>query len=185
MPLDLSTLAGIVARSETLVSPAQVQQALNRLAAAVSARFAGQDPLVLCVMNGGVIPAGHLLTRLDFPLRLDYLHATRYRGATSGGELYWLRRPDQSLRGQRVLVIDDVFDAGLTLEAIVQDCETQGAASVASLVLVEKLRDRDCAYRPDFVGLRVVDRYLFGCGMDYQDYLRNFPGIAAVDDADL
>lgn len=183
--LDLEHLNGVLARSEQLHSPTQVEQALERLAAEISAVLADQDPLVLCVMTGGVIPAGRLLPRLDFPLQLDYVHATRYRGHTQGGEIHWLRRPAESVRDRHVLVIDDIYDEGLTLEAIVSDCKQRGARAVYSSVLVEKLRSRTCAYRPDFIGLRVADRYVFGCGMDYKGYLRNFPGIAAVADSDL
>jgi hypoxanthine phosphoribosyltransferase len=184
MPMDLIELQGVLDRSEQLVSPQEVEQALDRLAGQVAEHLAGRDPLVLCVMNGGVIPAGLLLPRLGFALRLEYVHATRYRGATSGGELHWLHRPAASLQREQVLVIDDVFDEGLTLEAIVADCAAQGAARVYSLALVEKRRARACRYRPDFIGLEVEDRYLFGCGMDYKGYLRNYPGIAAVADGD-
>lgn len=183
--LDLEHLDGVLARSEQLHSPSQVERALDRLAVEISAVLADKNPLVLCVMTGGVIPAGRLLPRLDFPLRLDYVHATRYRERTRGGEMHWLRRPAEAVRDRYVLVIDDIYDEGLTLEAIVDDCRAQGAQAVYSGVLVEKLRSRECAYRPDFIGLQVADRYVFGCGMDYRGYLRNFPGIAAVSDQDL
>ncbi len=166
--------------ADRLFTLAEVEAAMDRLAEAVTTRFGALDPLVLCVMNGGLIPAGRLLTRLDFPLQVDYIHATRYRGATSGGELVWLKRPSEPVAGRHLLIVDDILDEGYTLEAIVAACRSEGAASVASVVAVEKLHDRGCGYRADFVGVQVPDRYVFGYGMDYKEYLRNAPGIFAV-----
>jgi hypoxanthine phosphoribosyltransferase len=162
-----------------------VERALDDMAQAVRARLDGADPVVLVVMTGGVIPAAGLLLRLDFPLRLDYVHATRYRETTSGGELSWKRRHEVPLAGRTVLVIDDILDEGYTLQAIVEHCRREGAARVWSAVLVEKRHDRGIGFIADFVGLTVEDRYVFGYGMDYKGYLRNAPGIYAVADHHL
>lgn len=185
MKISADQIKGVLARAELLHPAERVEQAIGSLAAAIRTVLGDKDPLVLCVMNGAVIPAALLLTRLDFPLRLDHLHATRYRSTTQGGELEWLSRPRWPLRDEHVLVVDDIFDEGTTLELIVQDCQAAGTRSVHTAVLVEKLRARSCHYRPDFVGLTVPDRYVFGVGMDYKEYLRNLPGIYAVADIDL
>lgn len=82
-----------------------------------------------------------------------------------------------------MLVIDDIFDEGDTLKAIVAEVRRQGAAAVYSAVLVNKRHDRKAAgLTVDFVGLEVPDRYVFGCGMDYKEYWRNLPAIYAVRD---
>lgn len=157
-----------------------VQQAIAEMGQAIAEKLAATNPLVLVVMNGALIPAGYLLTYLDFPLQIDYIHATRYRGKTSGGELHWLKRPSESLEGRVVLIIDDILDEGATLKAIIEDCRQQGATAVYSAVLVEKRHQRKNGCEADFVGLEVEDRYVFGFGMDYKEYLRNAPGIYAV-----
>ena len=182
---SIEEIKGVLSRAEQLHSAEEVAQAAERLAGAIRDELGEKNPLVLCVMNGAVIPVAMLLLRLDFPLRFDYIHATRYRGATSGGELEWIARPRMSLRDEHVLVVDDIYDEGTTLELIVGSCREQGARSVRSAVLVEKLRPRQCRYRPDFIGLEVDDRYVFGAGMDYKEYLRNLPAIYAVADEDL
>lgn len=160
----------------------QVEAAIDRMAGEITARLADRNPLVLCVMNGGMVPLGRLLTRLDFPLELDYIHATRYRGETAGGELHWLKRPSIDIRGRTLLIVDDILDIGITLDAIVRDCQAHGAAEVLTAVLTEKLHDRGIGLRADFVGLPVADKYVFGYGMDYKEYLRNAPGIFAAED---
>jgi hypoxanthine phosphoribosyltransferase len=184
MTLTAEQARAAYTQADELYSPTQVNAALDRMAAAITAELGELDPIVICVMTGGLIPAGHLLTRLEFPLHIDYLHATRYRGATRGGELHWITRPSLPLAGRTVLVIDDILDEGLTLKAILEYLRDQGAASVYSAVLVKKLHDRRVEdISADFIGLDVEDRYVFGCGMDYHGYHRNLPGIYAVRDA--
>lgn len=175
----------IAARTECLVSADEVEAALQRMRDAISALLADKDPVVLAVMTGGIVATGLLLPRLDFALRLDYVHATRYRGGTRGGEIEWRYRPAAAVRGEHVLVIDDIFDEGLTMEAIVKACYEDGAESVVSAALVEKKRERDCDYRPDIVGLEVPDRYVMGFGLDYKSYFRNADRILAAHPADI
>ena len=185
MRLTPQTYAGVAARAELLVSGEAMELALDRMAAAITADLAQADPLVLCIMNGAVIVVGRLLLRLNFQLQLGYLHATRYQGATSGGDLAWLHRPSKAIRGRHVLVVDDVLDEGLTLEAAARACQEDGAASVRLAVLIEKQRARSSKVRADYVGVRTPDRYLYGYGLDYQDYFRNAAGIYALADEDI
>lgn len=170
-------------RARCLYDNEHVQAAIDRLAKDITKVLADSNPLVIAVMNGGLIPAGQLLTRLHFPLHVDYLHASRYRGKTSGGVLSWTVKPQHGLKGRMVLVIDDILDEGLTLDGILTYCHEQGAEKVYSCVLVEKLHDRKHGCRhADFVGLQIEDVYVFGYGLDYKGYLRNAPGIYAVDE---
>lgn len=177
------TVRTVLAEAEELVSPADIQAALERMAAAISARLADRDPLVMVVLNGGVIPAGLLLPKLNFPLQIGYLHATRYHGATRGGGLHWVQKPSLPVGGRTVLVVDDIFDEGHTLKEIVRELRAAGAAEVLTAVLLDKRHDRKVAdFAMDFIGTTVPDRYVFGCGMDYHEYLRNLPGVYAVRD---
>ena len=181
MPLSRSEIAHFQAAAECLHDTAAVNRTLDRLAAEISAVMADSLPVILCVMNGGIIMTGHLLTRLTFPLEIDYLQATRYRGETSGAEVEWLCKPRIPLQGRTVLVLDDILDEGNTLAAILEYCRQAGAARVFSAVLVTKLHERLVkGITADFVGLEVEDLYVFGFGMDYKGYLRNLNGIYAL-----
>jgi len=179
MVLTDETLRQIRDEAVMLHGPEAVANALDRMAAEMTAALDGTLPIVLCVLNGGIIPTGRLLSRLTFPLETDYLHATRYRGKTTGDrEIVWLCKPHLSLQGRTLLLVDDILDEGHTLKAIVEYCRNAGAARVYTAVLVEKLHDRRVAgMSADFVGLAVEDRYVFGCGMDYKGYLRNLDGV--------
>ena len=172
----------VLREADCLYSREAVEAAIDRLAAATAAVLAEQNPLVLGVMTGGVVLLGGLLTRWSFPMHLDYLHATRYRGATTGGEhMHWLARPQTPMAGRTVVIVDDILDRGDTLAAIIDYCREDGAASVVSIVLVDKANpDRDPGITADYAALNAPNRYLFGYGMDYHDYLRNAPGVFAV-----
>lgn len=170
----------LLAEADCLYTAEQVNAALDKMAAAITEKLFNRNPLVLCVLTGAIIPTGYLLTRLNFPLQLDYLHVTRYHDNVSGGRLDWLSEQNYPLQGRDILIVDDILDEGVTLQAIVEHCENAGAASVSSAVLVEKCHNRKTGVKADFVGVQTEDRYLFGYGMDYKGYLRNADGIFAV-----
>ncbi len=170
-------------RSREIHSPTVVEAAITRMAVAIHADMSAHNPLLLSVLVGALVPTAMLLPKLDFPLQIDCVHATRYRGDTRGGELQWRSYPSHPLQGRHVLLVDDILDEGLTLAALLGWCREQGAASVRVAVLAEKRHDRNhTGISADYVGLEVPDVYVFGSGMDYQDYLRNVPGIRAVCD---
>ncbi len=177
----LAEIAHVQREAELLHSAQAVQGAIRRLAGRITGTLKDSNPLVLCVMNGGLVPTGWLLPMLSFPLQLDYIHATRYRGEIRGRDLEWRVRPSMPVKARTILLIDDIFDQGVTLTHIVDDCCKQGALQVFTAVLVRKQRTSN-GLQPDFIGLDAPDRYLFGCGLDYKNYLRNLPAIYAMPD---
>jgi hypoxanthine phosphoribosyltransferase len=181
--MDLNHVREVWHDADCLYTREQVQAALRQMAADISAQLADSNPLCLCVMSGGVVISGQLLPLLAFPLQLDYVHASRYRGETQGGsELHWYYRPRIGLEQRTVLVLDDILDEGLTLQGVLQYCREQGAAQVFSAVLADKARPRAAGgvAKADFTGLMLPNRYVFGYGLDYRSYLRNADGIYAV-----
>ena len=170
-----------ILRSADLVcAEATVQQALHRLAEEITAKLGERHPLVLSVMGGSVVFSGQLLPLLRFPLQFDYLHATRYDGTTRGGTLTWKVLPHQSVAGRAVLVLDDILDAGDTMAAIKRRLFQDGAAEVLCAVFADKDLGRVKPIRPDFVGITVPNRYVFGFGMDVEEAWRNLPAIYAL-----
>lgn len=172
----------VSSRAKCLHSSQDVEMALEKMAATIHQDLQDDDPVVLCVLIGGVVLTGKLLTLLDFPLQVDYIHATRYDGKTTGSQIAWIVTPRVSLRGRTVLIVDDILDRGVTLAEIVRYCQSQGAAKIKTAVLVEKdiARPEEGVQKADYTGVIVEDRYVFGYGMDYKGYLRNAPGIFAV-----
>lgn len=170
----------LLAEAELIHSPETVAAAVDAVAAAIRQRLAEANPLVLCVMTGGLVFCGQLLPKLDFPLDLDYLHATRYGPNTQGGKLSWRIAPWTPVAGRTVLVVDDILDEGVTLAAIVESLHRQGAADVLTAVFADKANGKQKPVHPDFCGLSVPDRFVFGFGMDVDGAWRHLPGIHAM-----
>ena len=166
--------------SELVASAADVQSAVRRLSAEIERELGKSYPLVLAVMGGAVVFAGQILPLLRFPLDFDYVHASRYGAMTRGSRIEWRVRPPALVRGRKVLVLDDILDHGETMKAIRDGLLDLGAASVHSAVLVNKRLAEPKPIQPDFVGLEIPDRFVFGCGMDAKGYWRNLPEIRAM-----
>lgn len=172
----------IYSKATCLYTKKEIDVALDSMAEAIHTKLSASNPVLLCVMIGGLVPAGNLLPRLNFPLEVDYIHATRYGDKTQGGQIEWLVTPRISLKNRTVLIIEDILDGGITLEAIINYCRAQGAAEVLTAVLLDKLQTRLPGGTPkaDFTGITMEDGFVFGYGMDYKGYLRNAPGIYVV-----
>ncbi len=171
-----------IPRSDEVVSAAEVQAALDRMASDITARLAGRQPLVLPVMNGGLVFAGQLLPRLPFALDLSYVHVRRYGRETRGGELVWISGPHESVTGRTVLLLDDILDEGETLLAIRARLYELGAGEVLLAALAVKVRSTLPKVMADFTALRVPDRFVFGFGMDVGGSWRNLPSIRALSE---
>lgn len=171
---DILTSADLIHSAET------VSAAVSRIAAEITEKFSETNPLLLCVMSGGVPFAGHLMTQLNFPLEFDYLHVTRYGQETSGGALSWRSAPWTSVKDRVVIVLDDILDEGMTLAAIVERLKELGAKACYTAVATEKLNGKKKPIKADFVALTVPDRFVFGFGMDVRGHFRNLPAIYAM-----
>ncbi len=183
--MSIPNLADALATARVVHDKAVLEAAITRMAGEIRGEYAdGEVPLFVTVMNGGLPFAAQLafaLGELGLDLQFDYLHATRYRGQTTGSGLAWLHRPATSMRGRRVLLADDILDEGHTLLAVKHWCEDQGAADVRVAVLAVKAHDRCVAgISADHVGVEVPDAYVFGYGMDYHEQGRNLPAIYAL-----
>lgn len=180
------SLRDALARSERIVERAELEAAIVRMAGEIASDYVGEVPVYLTIMHGGLPFAGQLALELGacgLDLEFDYLHATRYRGQTSGGELVWKHRPATALYGRRVLLVDDILDEGFTLQAVRQWCLEQGATDVRIAALTVKQHDRRVpGVEADYQGVEVPDRYVYGFGMDYHEQGRNLPAIYALKD---
>jgi len=173
----------VQAEADLIYSYKEVEAAIKKMSQEITAVLADKNPVILCLMIGGIIPTGKLLPLLNFPLQVEYVHVSRYRGATSGGALHWIRKPTISLQDRHILIVDDILDEGTTLMAIVEECKNNQAKTIHTAVLADKQLDKERSFKKaDFTGVTVPDRYVFGYGMDYKEYLRNAPGIYAVKD---
>jgi len=179
--VNANALAGFPTAQE-IISATDMALGFDRLACAIQPLVDGGNCILLGVMTGGLYPLMRLADRLHGDFLMDYCHATRYAGGTKGGGLQWRETPHFSLTDHTVIIVDDIYDEGLTLQAVADYCRKAGAFRVATAVMVVKERQPAAGIAPpDFTtGLTVPDRYVFGCGMDVYGRWRHLPAIYAL-----
>ena len=171
---------GLPPGSVLVVPQREVDAALDRLAQAITSDLAGARPLAVTVMNGGLVFAGQLLTRLAFPLECDYIHVRRYGRLTHGGELEWIAGPHVDVRDRTVLLLDDILDEGRTLAVVREALLARGAGRIRIAAFARKDRAEPPAIEADYVGVTVPDLFVFGFGMDVDGEFRNLPAVYAL-----
>lgn len=169
-----------------LLSPEQLADGVTRLSNAVRSAVGGRPLTVVGVLTGSIVVVSDLIRRLEGPVRVSMVWASSYRGtATRPGALELRLDLLPDLTGQDVLLVDDIFDSGRTLAALVEELRRRGAARVLSLVLLRKVGRSEVTIEPDFVGFDIPDEFVVGYGLDFDGGLRHLPYLAALDPEDI
>lgn len=168
-----------------LLSETQVRDGVVRMAREIVSVY-GERPLtIVAVMTGSVVLLADLIRLLSMPLRVGVLQASSYKGNTSRGQLTINAELMPAVTGRDVLLLDDIFDTGHTLDQVAALVKEMQPASVRSSVLLRKLGRQEVAYSPDFAAFEIPDEFVVGYGLDYRDAYRNLPYIAALEDEDI
>lgn len=177
----------VLEHAKQIYSKEDIDNAFDRLAKEVTEKLKDQNPLFVCVLNGAIIPTAELLKRLDFPLQLDHIHATRYQGKMRGSHLNIYAKPRIVMRDRIVVLVEDIIDTGKTLKEIVDYCYNEGARHVYTAAMLDKkeARDKEGLQQADFVGIEVPNKFLVGYGLDYEEYYRNLDHVSLVSEDHL
>lgn len=171
---------------EVLLTADELAAGIGRLSTEVKQEFGGRPLTVVGVLTGSIVLVADLIRRLEGPVNVSMVWASSYRGtATSPGALELRLDLLPDLTGQDVLLVDDIFDTGHTLAALLDELRRRGAGCVRSLVLLRKTGRAEVAIQPDFVGFDIPDRFVVGYGLDFDGGLRHLPHLAALDDDDI
>lgn len=179
-PLHLPPGATLLYRAEA------VRHALDIMASQVTEEVGAVRPLILIVLTGGVYAGVWLTERLRFELEVDFVRISRYRSGISAGSVEWRVKPHLPAAGRTVLLVDDVWDEGVTLTTLKRWLVEAGAARVLSAVLIWKQAGSPGGLeeRPDIFGLKAGREWLIGCGLDLDGRWRHLPEIYAVPEPD-
>lgn len=169
-----------------LIDSGVIQARLAELGRQIARDYQDRPLTVLGVLTGSMILVSDLVRSIDLPLRLGMIHASSYRGkATVPGTVSLDLSLLPDLRGRHVLVVDDIFDTGRTLAAVIEQVRTAEPAGVAAAVLLWKERHRESSWEPEYVGFKIPDVFVVGYGLDYNDEHRSLPYVAALEEEDL
>ena len=165
-----------------LFQPATIQSRIDELAAQITKDYRGKELTVVAVLTGALIFTADLLRRIPLPLKLDCVSVASYHGGTeTSGEVRFDQVSMPDIEGRHVLIVDDILDSGLTLDAITnrfqQECRPQ---SVRICVLLSKQKARRKQVTAQYVGFEIEDEFVVGYGLDYQERYRNLPFVGVL-----
>jgi hypoxanthine phosphoribosyltransferase len=170
-----NTFAGPLMRP--VFSAEQIARQIRRIAAEITADYAGRELHLLVVLKGGFIFAADLARQLDLAVTIDFIRIASYHGTESGGTVNLVLPPGTDLRDKDVLIVEDILDSGLSLEYLMTLLAAEQPRSLKTCVLITKQLPRTVDIRPDYHGFSWDGGYLVGYGLDHDQQLRNLPGI--------
>ena len=170
--------------AKILVSEAELDATVSRLAAQIDADYKGSDKklVLLCILKGSIVFMGDLMKKLTVPVEIDCMKVSSYgSGTTSSGSVKIhldVTRPD--LSDCDFLIIEDIIDSGYTLSYLTDYLKLRGARSVKTCALLDKPARRKVQFTPDYVGLEIPDEFVVGYGLDYDERFRALPYIGIL-----
>jgi hypoxanthine phosphoribosyltransferase len=168
-----------------LLSETELREGVDRVAAAITQRYQDSPITVVAVMTGSLVMLADLIRRLNMPVRVSLIRASSYRGGTTSGELTIKEDMMLDISNRDVIVVDDIFDTGKTLKAVVECITSMNPRSVATAVLLHKEGRGQVSLEPDYAAFKIPDEFVVGYGLDYQDLYRNLPFLAILEESDI
>ena len=166
----------------TLIDEERLQARIKELGQQISADYAGQDLLLLCILKGGVLFLTDLMRQISIPHEIDFLAVSSYgrESRESTGVVRILKDLDEPIAGRSVLIVEDIVDTGHTLTYITNILQARQPASLKICTLLDKKERRQVEIPVDYTGFVIPDKFVFGYGLDLDEKLRNFPFIAVA-----
>lgn len=177
--------AKLGATLKTLITAAEIEIRIEELATRISEDYHGQSVMIVGILTGCVVFLADLIRRIRLPVRIGLIEASSYRGATTtSGELQTDLRGLPEIHDQHILLIDDIFDTGKTLDRLLDQLRNRGPKSLRSCVLLWKESRREVAAAPDYFGFKIPNEFVVGYGLDYDGEYRHLPDIAVLEPID-
>ena len=166
---------------QLLIDESQIRERLVAMGQQIEADYRDKPLTIVAVLTGSLIALADLVRRIRIPLRIAFLQASSYRGATTTATTLVVNEafaPD--VAGRDVLLLDDILDTGQTLSALVQHLQDRGAKSVRTAVLLRKVGRQIVPIEPDYCGFVIPDAFVVGYGLDYNDEFRHLPYVGVL-----
>lgn len=168
--------------TEVLVTREQIDDKIRETAAEISRDYAGEDLLLVAVLKGAVNTLVALSQALSIPVTMDFMSLSSYgSGVESSGTVTVRQDLSTDVRGRHVLIVEDIIDSGITLDWLIRELTSRGAASVEVFALLEKPARHQVDVDVRYKGFEIPDKFVVGFGLDYDERYRNLDCVAVLD----
>ena len=166
---------------EVLFTSGEVQQRVKELATEITSDYEGDEPILIGVLNGAVFFFVDLVRNMGVPTKIDFIRAASYgSGMVSKGEIALTKDVEIKVKGEHVIIVEDIVDTGLTLSHIVDHLKKKGAKSCKICVLIDKSERRKKEVSLDYCGFRLKGGFVVGYGLDYGERYRYLTDICVL-----
>ncbi|MBM7867386.1 hypoxanthine phosphoribosyltransferase [Heliobacterium gestii] len=164
-----------------LVSEAAIQAKVRELGEQLSTDYAGKDLLVVGILKGALVFMADLIRAIRIPIEIDFMAVSSYgQGTKSSGAVRIMKDLDRAIENRHILIVEDIVDTGLTLNYLVDNLKSRGAASVKVCTILDKPSRRKTPVAPDYNGFTIPDEFVIGYGLDYAEQYRHIPFVAVL-----
>jgi len=164
-----------------LIDEQTLQAKVKALAAQLSQEYAGKNPIFVGVLKGVVMFFGDFVKNFTSPCQIDFMWISSYSG-THSSHMQVKRDVSEDIRGRHVVILEDIFDTGNSLDFTYKHLLAKAPASLKICTLLDKPSRRNPAVtlKPDYVGFEIPNEFVVGYGLDYNEYYRNLPYIGIL-----
>jgi hypoxanthine phosphoribosyltransferase len=168
---------------EILVTEENLQKRVADLGAQISSDYAGQEILLICILRGGIMFLTDLMRHISVPCAIDFMSVSSYGAGVrkSSGTVRITLDLRTDICDRNVLIVEDIVDSGYTISAVMEMLETRRPKSLKVCTLLDKAARRETDVRLDYIGFDIADKFVFGYGLDLDEYYRNLPFVGVVD----
>ena len=167
---------------KVLISEEQLQNKVAELAAALSAEYAGKDPVFVGVLKGVVLFFSDVVKRITIPCEIDFMCVSSYSGTNSTGVMQLKKDVSTDIKGRHVVILEDIFDTGNSLDFTYNYLMSKEPASLKVVTLLDKPERRNpkVTLQADYTGFVIPNEFVVGYGLDYDEKFRNLPYIGIL-----
>ena len=168
--------------SEILLTEEQIKARVKELAAQLSEDYKGKNPVFVGVLRGVVVFFADFIRDFTDPCQIDFMCVSSYRGTQSTGECIITKDVSTELRGRHVVILEDIFDTGKSLDFCYAYLMAKKPASLKIVTLLDKPERRKpwVTVKADYTGFTIPDKFVVGYGLDFNDHYRNLPFVGVL-----
>lgn len=168
---------------EVLITEDQLSKRIAELGKQISADYAGKSLLLICILRGGVLFLTDLMRQISIPVAIEFMAVSSYGSGRreSGGSVRLTLDLNTDIRDKHVLLVEDIIDSGHTIHEVMGLLDTRKPASLEVCTLLDKVERREVEVPIRYCGFQIANKFVFGYGLDIDEYYRNLPFIGVVD----